>query len=58
MIEQFQQGNRYYGAIEIAGTGNFSGTSQRVRSMTGPCWHRSRRAMTCASISGSRPARS
>ncbi|MEI4231794.1 autotransporter outer membrane beta-barrel domain-containing protein [Roseovarius sp. D22-M7] len=30
MIEQFQQGNRYYGAIEIAGTGNFSGTSQEV----------------------------
>jgi len=30
MVEKFQQGNRRYGAIEIAGTGNFNGTSQRV----------------------------
>ena len=30
MIEQFNQGNRFYSAIEIAGTGNFNGTSQLV----------------------------
>lgn len=30
MVEKFQEGNRRYGAIEIAGTGNFNGTSQRV----------------------------
>lgn len=30
MLEQFRAGNRYYGAIEVAGTGNFNGTSQSV----------------------------
>ena len=30
MIETRDQGSRYYSAIEIAGTGNFSGTSQKV----------------------------
>ncbi|MFO7758805.1 MAG: autotransporter outer membrane beta-barrel domain-containing protein, partial [Roseovarius sp.] len=30
MLEQFREGNRYYGAIEVAGTGNFNGTSQSV----------------------------
>jgi len=30
MVETFQNGNRRYGAIELAGTGNFNGTSQRV----------------------------
>jgi hypothetical protein len=30
MVEQFNQGNRFYSAIEIAGTGNFNGTSQLV----------------------------
>ncbi|MFB9151158.1 autotransporter domain-containing protein [Roseovarius ramblicola] len=30
MVEKLQQGNRYYSAIEISGTGNFSGTSQQV----------------------------
>ena len=30
MIEQMHKGNRYYSAIELAGTGNFNGTSQSV----------------------------
>ena len=30
MIEQVHKGNRYYSAIELAGTGNFNGTSQSV----------------------------
>ncbi|MGI3212366.1 autotransporter domain-containing protein [Roseovarius tibetensis] len=31
MIERFHEGNRFYSAIEVAGTGFFSGTNQGVR---------------------------